>query len=182
MIQIPRTDRLVFRFLTADDTDLFFDLDQDPEVMKFINGGIPSTRETIADWYVPRLAAYADQEKGWGLWGVFCSDDHSYLGWILIRPMGFFTGQRDDTDLEIGWRFFRSVWGKGYATEAAGAVIGQLVAENACERFSAMAMVENTASINIMKKLGMTFVEEYVDPEGITKEMCAVYSRPATLS
>lgn len=177
-MEIPPTERLHFRFLTAADTDLFFELDQDPEVMKYINGGFPSTRQTIADWYVPRLASYADQEKGWGLWGVFLAADDRFLGWILVRPMHFFTGQRDDRDLEIGWRFFRSTWGQGYATEAARAVAEQLEVTNACDRITAHAKKENAASVNVMQKLGMTFVREYEDPEAFGDKLCSVYSRP----
>ncbi len=178
-MKIPATDRLSFRFLTAEDSDLFYDLDQDPEVMKFINGGIISTRQTIAEWYIPRLASYADQERGWGLWGVFLTEDDSYLGWILVRPMRFFTDDRDDSDLEVGWRFFRSAWGYGYATEAAKAVMNQLESESACTRFTAHAKKENTASINVMQKLGMTFVSEEIEPEAFGDKICVVYSRAA---
>jgi len=178
-MHIPNTKRLRFRFLTANDSDLFFDLDQDPEVMKYINGGIISTRQTIAAWYTPRLASYADQERGWGLWGVFLTEDDSYLGWILVRPMHFFTDERDDTDLEVGWRFFRSAWGRGYATEAAQAVMNHLESKSACERFTAHAKKENTASINVMQKLGMTFVSEAIEPETFGDKICVVYSRSA---
>ena len=162
-MQIPDSERLRYRFLTADDTDLFFDLDQDPEVMRFINGGKPSTQEHIIEWYVPRLAAYANKEQGWGLWGSFLRETDEYLGWTLVRPVGFFAETsfpRDERNLEIGWRLFQSAWGHGYATEAADAVMGQLKANDLCDHVTAIAVAENLASVGVMKKLGMTLLRE----------------------
>ena len=163
-MQVPDSDRFHYFFMTAADTELFLDLDQDPEVMRYINGGIVSTPETIETWYIPRLAAYADQDKGWGLWGVREKVTQNFVGWILVRPMGFFGGDRDDENLELGWRFKRESWGKGYATEAARSVMRALE-EIGYRRFSAIAMPENAASINIMQKLGMEFEREGLDPE-----------------
>jgi [ribosomal protein S5]-alanine N-acetyltransferase len=42
------TNRLILRNLTQDDVDDLVRLDSDPEVMRFINGGIATTREAIA--------------------------------------------------------------------------------------------------------------------------------------
>ena len=48
-------------------------------------------------------------------------ESNTFIGWVLVRPMGFFE-QPDYSDLEIGWRFKQMSWGKGYASEAALAV------------------------------------------------------------
>ena len=50
-----------------EDTQAFWALDQDPEVMQFINGGKPSSMETVNKVFIPRLLAYRDVEKGWGI-------------------------------------------------------------------------------------------------------------------
>ena len=86
--------------------------------------------------------------------------------------MDFFTDKAKDTDLELGWRFFKKSWGKGYATEAASSVKEALIAKNtstqALEYLSATAIKENHASTGIMKKIGMSFIKQYVhkDPLG----------------
>jgi len=179
-MEVPDSERLRFHFLTAADTEKFYQLDSDPEVMRFITGR-PLTREDIESWYIPRLEAYADQKRGWGLWGMSTLEENEYIGWILVRPMHFFEPElRDDDDLELGWRLFRSKWGQGYATEGAKAVMDALRTAEACQRFSASAIKENSASVHIMKKLGMTFVKEeiYSDPH-IDEQLCVIYSCPS---
>lgn len=177
-MHIPDTTRLTFHFMTRDDKERFCELDRDPEVMKYVTGR-PMTREDIEGTVLPRIAKYADRERGWGLWGMTRRDNGCYIGWVLVRPMHFFEpDRRDDTDLEIGWRLFRSEWGRGYATEGARAVVEALREHRACERVTAIAVKENTASTNVMTKLGMTFVREevYDDPD-LGDPICVVYSR-----
>ena len=176
-MEIPDSARLKFQFLTVADTEKFYQLDSDSEVMRFITGRA-LTREDIESWYLRRLESYANQRRGWGLWGMSTLEENEYIGWILVRPMHFFEPDlRDDDDLELGWRLFRSKWGKGYATEGATAVMDALRACGACHRFSASAVKENTASVRIMEKLGMTFVKEevYSDPD-IEDQLCVIFS------
>jgi RimJ/RimL family protein N-acetyltransferase len=163
MITVAPSERLTYRLMTADDAELLWELDQDPEVMKYITHGEISSREKIHTVFLPRMAQYHNPDKGWGLWGVFSQHDGDFLGWILVRPMGFFSQQPTDTNnLELGWRFKRCYWGAGFATEAATAVLETLRSERSASQFSAIAMPENEGSINIMKKLGMHFVDQRV--------------------
>lgn len=91
--------------------------------------------------------------------------------------MHFFSDNRDDQDMELGWRFKQSAWGKGYATEAARHIADAVVSHDTSIRsISAIAMEENKGSINIMRKLGMEFVKQdlHNDPLG---DMDVVYYR-----
>lgn len=159
MVKVPDSERLTYRLLSdsGEDADLMWQLDQDPAVMQFINGGRKTSRQEIVDRFLPRMRAYRNPETGWGLWGVFDQVTNQYFGWILIRPMGFFDGVRDDRNLEIGWRFHQATWGKGYATEAAKSVAASVISAGQCDRLSAIALPENTASIQVMKKLGLKY-------------------------
>jgi len=151
-----------------DDAQALWELDQDPEVMRFINGGEPHSMELIKEDYLPRLKAYTNAAEGWGLWQVSNKVTQEYLGWVLVRPMDFFSDTPNFDDLELGWRFFKKSWGKGYATEAAIA-IKDAIAEQAEVGFvSALAIEDNSASISVMKKMGMTFIKRYMhkDPSG----------------
>lgn len=172
-MKIANSQRLQFEMMGQDDAHLLFELDQDPEVMRFINGGKVSTMEEIETILLPRMKRYTNPDKGWGLWKVTTLETElgcpsSYIGWILVRPMDFFCDAPKFHDIELGWRFKQMSWGKGYATEAAKVIMDMLARQADVSHVSAVADEENLASINIMKKLGMQFTkrDDYSTPNG----------------
>ncbi|KTF16253.1 GNAT family N-acetyltransferase [Pseudoalteromonas sp. H105] len=167
-MNVPRTARLDFKLMGEHDAPLLFELDSDPHVMQYLSGGKVTSMQTIKEVFIPRMLAYRDEQRGWGLWQVTLLDSAAFIGWVLIRPMGFFTDKPDFTDIEIGWRFKRESWGKGYASEAALAVADTIATEFQVRSLSATALKENKGSIKVMKKIGMQFVKDYVhcDEEG----------------
>jgi len=123
---MPDSSRLRYQFISDTDQDFLFELDQNPEVMKYLTGGVPTSKADISNVFIPRLYAYRNIDKGWGLWKATVINTQQDIGWILIRPMEFFSETPDYNDIEIGWRFKQSSWGKGYATEAAQQVMSIL--------------------------------------------------------
>lgn len=173
MMKIPNSQRLRFEMMSQDDGHLMFELDQDPAVMRFINGGRASTMEEIQTILLPRLKSYTNPDQGWGIWKVTTLATEldcpsSYIGWILVRPMDFFSDAPKFNDIELGWRFKKISWGKGYATEAAKSIMDMLARQADVSHISAVADEENLPSINIMKKLGMQFIkrDDYSTPSG----------------
>lgn len=166
MMLIPDSSRLRYRLMNSNDSELLFQLDQDPQVMRYINGGQASSREKIATVFIPRMEAYRDTEKGWGLWQVSLKESDAYLGWLLVRPMNFFSDAPEFDNLELGWRFFQAAWGQGYASEAAQHIKQHLATNKAYRAFSAIADQANSASIGVMKKIGMSYLKSYrhIDP------------------
>lgn len=160
---ISDSDRLHFRLMNENDADLLFDLDQDAEVMRYINGGKANTMDTITSESIPRLQAFTTPEKGWGYWAITEKNSKEFVGWVLVRPVGFFSEDMQENNIEIGWRLKQSFWGKGYATEAAIAVTNELKRQPNINKLSAFAIAENQGSINIMKKLGMNFVGQELE-------------------
>ena len=162
-----------------------FELDQDIEVMRYINGGKMTSMDDIESIAIPRMQTYANQVEGWGLWkvslndsstdtlnltlGLSTKDSHeTFLGWILVRPMDFFSDKPQWDNLELGWRFKQAAWGKGFATEAAFAVMNAVSQSKKINKISAIAIEGNVGSINIMKKLGMSYLKTDIhkDPLG----------------
>lgn len=170
MITVPNSERLSFSLISEQEKELLFELDQDPEVMRYINGGKVTTWEEVENIFVPRLNAYRKPEKGWGLWAAHTLDDNTYLGWVLVRPLHFFDDETptEYDNLELGWRFKRSAWGKGYGTEAAQAVCDVVSQVEGVNKVNALAEKENLGSIRIMEKLGMKYIKDilYRDPLG----------------
>lgn len=161
-LTIPPTDRLAFRLMGADDADLLWELDQDPEVMHFLNEGRPTPRAEIEEYFVPRMLAFTDPVTGTGLWEIDDRASGEYLGWILVREYGFQTPLHIPGNIELGWRLKRSHWGRGITTEAARAIMDVVRYNPGVSVFSAIADVDNVASIAVMKKLGMQYIDDRV--------------------
>lgn len=162
MLRVQDTDRLNFTLLSMQDAELLYEVDQDEEVMRYLNGGKRSSMTDIEQVMLPRMAKYLDPARGFGIWQVRRLSDQAYLGWVLIRPMGFDTDAPAKDDVEIGWRFKRAFWGQGYASEAAQAVAQAVLADNPQVHYlSAIAVEDNLGSIGVMRKLGMQFVKKY---------------------
>lgn len=132
------TNRLALRPVSSDDLELLADLNSDASVMEFITGRASSVDETEVE-----LEASIGAR-----WLVFARGDGQFFGWVGGVP----APQGDEYD--IGWRFKRSAWGHGYATEATEALIGQLFAEGA-QRVFAQSMAVNARSRAVMERLGL---------------------------
>lgn len=165
-MNIEKSARLSYRLMDENDAEHLFQLDQDPLVMKYISNGEVSSREQINDVFIPRMKAYRNVDKGWGLWQINLKENNEYLGWILVRPMYFFSDNPEFDNLELGWRFFQSSWGKGYASEAAQHLMNAFAKNKNYRAFSAIADEENLGSIGVMKKIGMSYLKTYrhIDP------------------
>ncbi|QJR79788.1 GNAT family N-acetyltransferase [Alteromonas pelagimontana] len=174
-MDFANTPRLSFDYITHNDADFLYSLDQDEAVMRYINGGRKTSRADIDNVFLPRLNAYANRLLGWGLWKVsLLESPRPAIGWVLVRPMGFFTQNPDNSTLELGWRFMRTHWGQGYATEAATAIRNEL-RRTGVNRFAAIALPDNVASIAIMKKLGMTFSHTLAYKDEVFDDNVVVY-------
>ncbi|MEW4367777.1 GNAT family N-acetyltransferase [Aliikangiella maris] len=173
---VKATERLCYRQLTVDDADMLFELESDPEVLRYINGGNPVTRKEFDKVYIPRMESFFNAEQGWGLWKIGLKPDDTYLGWILIRPMGFFSGEPEWNNIEIGWRLKKEFWGKGYATEAALNFKNALFNVESVNKITALAEEGNAGSIAIMKKIGMNFINvEVVEHDLLGKIQVVIY-------
>ncbi|MDN3637650.1 GNAT family N-acetyltransferase [Simiduia curdlanivorans] len=176
-LAIAASARLSYSLMDADDAELLFELDQDPEVMKYINGGKPNSRETINRVMVPRMQSYRNPEKGWGLWKVCVTETDQFIGWVLVRPKGFFTDEPEWDNLELGWRFLRASWGKGYCTEAALQLANALSEQPSVKVLSALALPDNAGSISVMKKLGMIYVKTDLHRDPLGDQQVVFYQR-----
>lgn len=151
------TSRLVLRRFTEDDVDLLVRLDADPAVMRYINGGEPTSRAEVADEVLPAFLDYYERYPGYGFWAAIEKSTGEFLGWFHFRPKE--GGFADEA--ELGYRLLRSAWGKGYATEGSRALIDKGFAEFGVQRVFAETMAVNTASRRVMEKSGLRFARTF---------------------
>jgi RimJ/RimL family protein N-acetyltransferase len=151
---ILETPRLALRQFTEDDVDYLFELNNDPEVMRYITGGRPTPREEIRDRIIPfHLGAY-DRLDRLGTWAAESTATGEFLGWFHFRP----DPDGDITNVELGYRLRRPAWHEGYATEGSRALIGTGFTDLGVERVFAHTMTVNTASRHVLEKCGLTLV------------------------
>jgi RimJ/RimL family protein N-acetyltransferase len=151
---ILETPRLVLREFSGDDVDNLFDLNSDPEVMRYITGGRPTPREEIQDKIIPFHLAVYNRFDGLGTWAAESATTGGFLGWFHFRP----GPGTDISNIDLGYRLRRSAWNKGYATEGSRALISAGFTDLGVERVFAHTMTVNTASRRVMEKCGLTLV------------------------
>jgi len=151
---ILETPRLALRQFTEDDVDNLFDLNSDPEVMRYLTGGRPTPRAEIRDQIIPFHLGVYERFDRLGTWAAESIPTGEFLGWFHFRP----AGGTDITDIELGYRLRRSAWNKGYATEGSRALIGTGFTDLGVERVFALTMAVNAASRRVMEKCGLTLV------------------------
>jgi RimJ/RimL family protein N-acetyltransferase len=151
------TERLVLRCFTVADVDNLTDLDSDPDVMRFVNGGIPTSRDEIENEFLPAFLGYYERSAEYGFWAAIERSTGDFLGWFHFRPRD---GSSPD-QAELGYRLRKSVWGRGYATEGSRALIRKGFTEFGVQCVTAEAMAANVASRRVMEKAGLTLVRTF---------------------
>lgn len=145
------TARLCLRMFTPSDTDDYFAMRSDPEVMRYIGTGVTSTREqtlTKLSWLLIQWETH-----GFGIWAVVDKGHQKLIGWCGLSFL-------DNTpDVEVGYGLARSCWGRGIALEAARASLRYGFEELRLKRIVAVAVPENTSSRRVMEKAGMHYVK-----------------------
>ena len=160
------TSRLILRPITFDDLDDLVVLDSDPDVMRFINGGIPISRNAIAKNFLPYVMSY-DEGDNIGFWSMIEKSNQEFIGWIFLRPEVDFELLRqlnlaEKNAVELGYRIRKQNWNKGYTTEASQALVSKSFNEFDTRKVVAWALTENKASTRVMEKIGMKLQQEYV--------------------
>lgn len=151
------TERMVLRRFTVADVDHLADLDSDPEVMRFLTGGRPTPHEVIQNDILPAFLRSYKSFSGFGVFAAISKGSGEFLGWFSFRPKD----TAHPNDVALGYRLRRAVWGQGYATEGARALISLGFAELGVQRVFATTYLDNLASRRVMEKVGLKLVRTY---------------------
>jgi len=184
------TERLRLRGFTDTGADarLLFELDSDPEVMRFIGPfGMPTIdayRERIRTVWLPYYASRPTS----GIWAAIETATDQFVGWCFVRPATDYkfaaeAGWFCPTEIELGYRLRRAAWGQGLATEASAALVRLAFTDPSVTAVVAAALTPNRASTRVMEKVGMSRVREFtiagLDHPSV---MYAVYRDSGSLS
>lgn len=141
------TARLSLRELTPADLDDVARMMSDPEVTRYYPKVY--TVEDCRQWLRRQLDRYA--RDGHGLWRVSERESDAFVG-----QCGLVTQVVDGaSEIELGYLLAREHWGRGYATEAARAVIGWGFRVLRPQRLISLIDPDNRASQRTAQRLGM---------------------------
>jgi RimJ/RimL family protein N-acetyltransferase len=153
------TERLLLRRWRDADLEPYAAMNADPEVMRFIGDGHVHDRAEAAA-SLARIRGDWDAH-GFGRWAVERHSDGEFAGFCgpgFLKSFPELAGEP-----EIGWRLPRTMWGQGYATEAAIASRDDFFRTNAYDHLISLTQPGNVASQRIMQKLGMRRVDDVRD-------------------
>lgn len=146
------TARLALAPLAPADLDQFHTLMIDAEVRRYLCDDQVMPRDWAEGVIARSIADFA--AHGWGLFGVRRRDAAALIGVVGFNEFW------EPPELQLLYAFHPTAWGQGLATEAARAVITDAFDRLGFARVMAATDPPNVASIAVMERLGLRFVEQ----------------------
>jgi len=145
-VTLLQTQRMILSPCTSADRDDFISLEQDPAVMRYLNGGYPVDADFIDEnspFLMPRgLEPY--------VWTARNRINNNFIGWFCLWPDG-------ERVAELGYRLAQSTWGQGFATEGAKELLNWGFETGLYDRITATTLTVNLASRRVMEKIGLHY-------------------------
>ena len=162
MLQLE-TDRLLLRAPVPGDAEALAPMYADPEVMRYVGDGRTLT-QSDTERSVKRMIERWEAD-GFGLFTTVRQEDCAIIGRVGLlvwntdtwEPTTRAEAANAPSEVEVGYTLGKPYWGRGYATEAAGAVRDYALNELGAERLIALIIHGNTASENVARKLGLEY-------------------------
>lgn len=108
----------------------------------------PHTRDDVAREIAEQVEH--QQTFGWSLWAVEERETGKLIGDCGLQPL-----EHRGPEVELGYDFHPSVWGRGLATEAAREVMSQAFGSLGLGRVVAVVKPDHIASQRVLEKAGL---------------------------
>jgi RimJ/RimL family protein N-acetyltransferase len=153
---VIETERLLLRTFTKNDAALIYELNRDPEVTRYTcdpMSDISLAEKVLNEVILPQYTLYNH-----GRWATHLKPGLEFIGWCGLKCVP------ERNEIDLGYRFMKKFWGKGFATEAAYASLGYGFKELSLPKITGRALPANLASIKVLEKCGMRYLgEEFID-------------------
>ncbi|RZJ74634.1 MAG: N-acetyltransferase [Flavobacterium sp.] len=149
---ILETERLYLREMTSADAESLYQLNLDPEVIKF-TGDAAFTSIEEAALFIDNYNHY--KKYGFGRWAVIEKSTGEFLGWCGLKY------SEDKKEFDIGFRFFKIYWNNGYATESARACVEIGFTKFGIPTIVGRAMTENSGSVKVLINIGLSYRNDF---------------------
>ncbi|WP_313111775.1 GNAT family N-acetyltransferase [Aequorivita sediminis] len=152
------TERLLMRDIIDSDVQAMYAMDSDPDVHIFLGNKPISTIEEAKKIIDNIQQQYHD--NGIGRWAVIEKESGAFIGWSGFRLItDVVNGKTNYYDL--GYRFLKKYWGRGYASETARASINHGFQKLCFDEIVGIADVNHSASNIILAKSGLIKRNEF---------------------
>jgi RimJ/RimL family protein N-acetyltransferase len=162
------TPRLIARDWTTADAQGAFAIYGRDEVARWL--GAPPRRPAASveamQASLEHTIAHDAAVPQFGLWALELRSSGTLIGAVLLRPL-----PGGDGEVEIGWHLNPDHWGHGYATEAARGALERAFGECGLAEVLAVVDPDNTRSIAVCRRLGMTHLGQTDRYFGVTFEL-----------
>jgi RimJ/RimL family protein N-acetyltransferase len=149
-VNVLETDRLMLRKLSVEDAPFILELVNQPAFLRFIGDKGVRTLDDARNYILEGPVDSYDR-LGFGLYLVELKESATAIGMCgLIKRESL-------EDVDIGYAFLPEFWGKGYAYEAAAAVMAFGESAFGLQRIVAVVSTKNHSSIKVLEKIGLRF-------------------------
>ena len=149
---IFETERLILRRFTEADAGLLFYLNSDPEILKYLHE--PPLKDKSDSLDKLKNIILPQYERNLGRWAIHQKENNEFIGWCGLKYLP------EPDEIDLGYRFVKTAWGKGFATEAAKQTLAYGFNTLQLKTITGRAHIENIASQKVLEKIGMQFVNE----------------------
>ncbi len=149
MQETVETERLILRKPVVDDRkEIFESYATDSDVVRYLAWEPHLSMDVTKSFIEERVHEWSDQKRF--SWVISTKPNEQVIGMISVKFLSDFRAS-------ISYVINQKNWGKGYATEAAKAIISKLLELDFVYRVEALCDIKNFGSEKVLKKLGMTF-------------------------
>lgn len=158
------TARLMLRRFTVGDAEALADLYGDPQVMRYIDDGKPVPREVTVNRSLPEILERCAQLPA-GLRNSALVEKSSgrFIGEVGLGRVSSVGLDGGGAGYELGYRLRPEFWGRGYASEAAKALVDFAFADYRVPRVVATTMTVNVGSRRVMENAGLRLVRTFFE-------------------
>ena len=145
-----QTQRLFLRAFTVDDVEFVLTLLNEPSFLRYIGDKKVRNLDDARGYLLNGpIASY--ERHGFGLCAVELRQSRTPIGMCGLLK------REELPDADIGFAFLPDFWSKGFAFEAATAVLHDARERLGVERVLAITSLDNEASIKLLERLGFRF-------------------------
>ena len=152
-------ERIYLRPISLNDLEIMYEMDSDPDVNIFL-GNNPVTDLNEMKGIIELIIQQYKMNNGVGRLAVIEKETENFLGWSGLKY--HIVKLNDKINIyELGYRFLKKYWGKGFATEAAFLSLDYGFKQLQLDEIYACADIRHDSSNKVLSKIGMEIIDTF---------------------